>query len=91
MSKQDSFTTEEWSLLRLAPALVAGGMPAADPCGIFGSIKETIGPKWPESCAGRRSASKFEAKVEMIWVGLPERCVYSRGAFVLTMRVTSPR
>jgi hypothetical protein len=40
MAKQDSFTTEEWTLLRLAPALVSGGMSAAEPSGIFGSVKE---------------------------------------------------
>ncbi len=40
MAKQDTFTTEEWTLLRLAPSLVSGGMAAADPSGIFASIKE---------------------------------------------------
>ncbi len=40
MAKQDAFTTEEWTLLRLAPSLVSGGMAAADPSGIFSSIKE---------------------------------------------------
>ena len=30
MAKQDAFTTEEWTLLRLAPSLVAGGTAAAD-------------------------------------------------------------
>lgn len=40
MAKQDTFNGDEWNLLRLAPALVAGGMSAADPSGLFGSIKE---------------------------------------------------
>jgi hypothetical protein len=40
MAKQDTFTSEEWSLVRLAPSLVSGGMSAADPSGIFASIKE---------------------------------------------------
>ena len=40
MAKQDSFTSDEWALLRLAPSLVAGGTAAADPSGIFASIKE---------------------------------------------------
>jgi hypothetical protein len=40
MAKQDAFTAEEWTLLRLAPSLVSGGMAAADPSGIFSSIKE---------------------------------------------------
>lgn len=40
MAKQDSFTAEEWTQLRLAGSLVAGGVSAADPSGIFSSIKE---------------------------------------------------
>jgi hypothetical protein len=40
MAKQDTFTTDEWNLLRLAPSLITGGMSAADPSGIFSSIKE---------------------------------------------------
>ena len=40
MTTQAGFTTEEWALLRLVPSFVAGGVSAADPSGIFGSIKE---------------------------------------------------
>lgn len=40
MARQDTFTLEEWTLLRLAPSLVAGGIAAADPSGLFASIKE---------------------------------------------------
>ncbi|MBL0291968.1 MAG: hypothetical protein IPQ15_15330 [Betaproteobacteria bacterium] len=40
MAKQDTFTTDEWALLRLAPSLVSGGTVAADPSGLFSSIKE---------------------------------------------------
>jgi hypothetical protein len=40
MAKQDAFTTEEWTLLRLAPSMVSGGMAAADASGLFASIKE---------------------------------------------------
>ena len=40
MAKQDAFTSEEWALLRLAPSLVSGGTAAADPSGIFSSIRE---------------------------------------------------
>jgi len=40
MAKQDSFTAEEWTLLRLAPSLVTSGTAAADPSGLFASIKE---------------------------------------------------
>jgi len=42
MAKQDTFTTDEWTLLRLTPALVASGVTAADPSGIFSSIKESV-------------------------------------------------
>lgn len=42
MAKQDSFTSEEWTLLRLAPSLVASGTAAADPSGLFSSIKESL-------------------------------------------------
>jgi hypothetical protein len=40
MAKQDSFTADEWTLLRLAPSMIAGGVAASDPSGLFGSIKE---------------------------------------------------
>ena len=42
MAKQETFTTEEWTALRLAPSLVAGGVAAADPSGIFSSVKESF-------------------------------------------------
>jgi hypothetical protein len=42
MAKQDSFTTDEWTLLRLAPSLVASGTAAADPSGLFSSLKESF-------------------------------------------------
>ena len=42
MAKQDTFTTDEWTLLRMAPTLVTGGMAAADPSGLFGSAKEAV-------------------------------------------------
>ena len=40
MAKQDAFTAEEWTQLRLAPALIASGMSAADAHGIFSAVKE---------------------------------------------------
>lgn len=40
MAKQDTFTADEWALLRMAPTLVTGGMAAADPSGLIGSAKE---------------------------------------------------
>jgi len=42
MAKQDTFTGEEWTLLRLTPSLVASGTAAADPSGLFSSIKESF-------------------------------------------------
>ena len=42
MAKQDTFTSDEWTLVRLAPSLVASGTSAADPSGIFASMKEAI-------------------------------------------------
>jgi hypothetical protein len=42
MARQDTFTSEEWTLLRLVPSLVAGGVAAADPSGIFSSVKESF-------------------------------------------------
>lgn len=60
MAKQDSFTTDEWNLLRLAPALVAGGMSAADPSGIFGSIKEAAA-----GASGMGEAIKAHAGLEL--------------------------
>ena len=40
MAKQDAFTPEEWTQLRLVPSLIAGGTAAADPSGLFASVKE---------------------------------------------------
>jgi hypothetical protein len=40
MAKQDTFTADEWTSLRLAPSLIAGGVAASDPSGLFASIKE---------------------------------------------------
>lgn len=42
MAKQDTFTPEEWTLLRLVPSLVAGGTAAADPSGLFSSVRESF-------------------------------------------------
>ena len=40
MTTQSGFTPEEWTLLRSVPSFAAAGVSAADPSGIFGSIKE---------------------------------------------------
>ncbi len=60
MAKQDAFTAEEWTLLRLAPSLVSGGTSAADPSGIFASIKEAAA-----GAAGVAEALKADAALEL--------------------------
>jgi hypothetical protein len=60
MAKQDAFTAEEWTLLRLAPSLVSGGMAAADPSGIFASIKEATA-----GAQGMAEAFKSNAALEL--------------------------
>ena len=60
MAKQDAFTTEEWALLRLAPSLVAGGTAAADPSGLFSSIKESFA-----GAKGMAEAFKANSNLEL--------------------------
>ncbi len=40
MSTKESYTSDEWSLLRSTPTFVAAGVAAADPGGIIGALKE---------------------------------------------------
>jgi hypothetical protein len=42
MANRQSFTDQDWTLLRLAPSFVSVGVSAADPTGLIGSIKEAI-------------------------------------------------
>ena len=60
MAKQDAFTAEEWTLLRLVPSLVSGGTSAADPSGIFASIKEATA-----GAAGMAEAFKANSALEL--------------------------
>ena len=60
MAKQGSFTIDECNLLRLAPALDTGGMSAADPSGIFGSIKEAAA-----GASGMGEATQAHASPEL--------------------------
>ena len=60
MAKQDTFTPEEWTLLRLAPSLVASGTSAADPSGIFSSVKEAMA-----GAAGMAEAFKANSGLEL--------------------------
>jgi hypothetical protein len=40
MSIQDEFTEDQWRLVRAAPALIAAGVMASDPGGLFSAVKE---------------------------------------------------
>src|SRR5215470_19250954 len=60
MAKQDAFTPEEWTLLRLAPSLVASGTSAADPSGIFSSVKEAMA-----GASGMAEAFKANSGLEL--------------------------
>ena len=42
MATKDTFTPEEWTLLRLAPSFVSVGVSAVDPSGLISTIKEVI-------------------------------------------------
>ena len=42
MTTQAAFTPQEWTMLRTVPARVASGVAAADPGGIFASMKEAF-------------------------------------------------
>lgn len=42
MTDRNTFTQDEWTLLRLTPSFVAVGVVAADASGLFASLKETL-------------------------------------------------
>jgi hypothetical protein len=42
MATRESFTSEEWTLLRVTPSFVTVGITAADPSGLYASIAEVI-------------------------------------------------
>jgi hypothetical protein len=60
MANQEVFTAEEWALLRLAPTLVAGGTVAADPSGLFSSLKESFA-----GAKGMAEAFKTHSSLEL--------------------------
>lgn len=60
MARQDAFTSDEWTLIRLAPSLIAGGVAAADPAGIFASLKEAMA-----GARGMADAFKADANLEI--------------------------
>lgn len=58
MARQETFTSDEWTLLRVVPSFVAGGVAAADPSGIFSSVRESF--------AGAKGVVEaFEANAEL--------------------------
>ena len=42
MANKDTFTSDEWTLLRIAPSFVSVGISAVDPSGLFSSVKEVV-------------------------------------------------
>ncbi|HTK99350.1 MAG TPA: hypothetical protein VL379_15060 [Pseudomonadales bacterium] len=42
MANKDTFTSDEWTLLRIAPSFVSVGISAVDPSGLFSSIREVL-------------------------------------------------
>jgi hypothetical protein len=40
MSNKDTYTSDEWSMLRSTPTFVSAGVAAADPHGVIGSVQE---------------------------------------------------
>jgi len=60
MAKQDTFTSDEWTLIRLAPSLISSGVAAADPSGIFSSLKEAMA-----GARGMAEAFKASSNLEL--------------------------
>ena len=60
MATQASFTLEEWTLLRLAPSMVASGVAASDASGLFASIREAAA-----GAGGMADALKSAASLEL--------------------------
>jgi hypothetical protein len=42
MAKKESFSAEEWNLIRVAPILVMTGVAASDPGGLIGAFQESF-------------------------------------------------
>jgi hypothetical protein len=60
MAKKDVFTADEWTLLRIAPLMLSGGMAAADPSGFFSSLKESFA-----GASGMAEAFKSNSALEL--------------------------
>lgn len=65
MATKDTFTAEEWTLLRIAPSLVGAGVSASDPSGIFGALKEAAAGT-SEMIESLRQGSKLELFAAML-------------------------
>jgi hypothetical protein len=70
MAKQDAFTSEEWTLLRLAPSMIASGTAAADPSGLFSAVKETFA-----GAQGVAEAFKSNAGLELFGALAADRSI----------------
>lgn len=70
MTTQSGFTPEEWTLLRMVPSFVAGGVSFADPSGIFGSIKEAAA-----GMQGMIDSLQQGSKIELLGAMLADRSV----------------
>jgi hypothetical protein len=68
MSTQNTFTTEEWTFLRIVPSLIAAGVSAVDPSGLFGSSKETTA-----GVAGMLESLQKGSKLELLGSMLADR------------------
>ena len=70
MTTQSGFTSEEWTLLRMVPSFVAGGVSAADPSGIYGSIKEAAA-----GMQGMIDSLQQGSKIELLGAMLADRSI----------------
>jgi hypothetical protein len=70
VARQDTFTADEWALLRMAPTLVTGGMAAADPSGLIGSAREAAA-----GAQGMAEAYKAQSGLELFAALAADRTV----------------
>jgi hypothetical protein len=68
MTTQAAFTAEEWTFLRILPSLVAGSVSAADPSGLFGSMKEAMA-----GMKGMLESLQKGAKIEILSAMLADK------------------
>jgi len=61
MSNKESYTSDEWSLLRSTPTFVSAGVAAADPGGIIGALKEATAGARVRGVRNQTADSEFFA------------------------------